>query len=52
MSKGVTPESASYAWGRYFERFAGRNGRGYLDINDPEHKKRGGTSRQLFAKYG
>jgi hypothetical protein len=52
MSKGVTPESASYAWGRYFERFAGKNGRGYLDINDPEHQKRGGTSRQLFAKYG
>lgn len=52
MNPNATPEDASYAWGRYFERFAGRNGRGYKDRNDLEHKKRGNTSRQIFTKYG
>ena len=52
MNPNATPEDASYAWGRYFERFAGQNGKGYLNRNDPEHKKRGNTSRQLFIKYG
>ena len=52
MNPNTTPEDASYAWGRYFERFAGRNGRGYKDRNDPEHKKRGNTSRKIFTKYG
>lgn len=52
MNPNATPEEASFAWGRYFERFAGRNGKGYLDRNDPEHQKRGSTSRQLFTKYG
>ena len=52
MNPSTTPEDASYAWGRYFERFAGRNGKGYKDRNDPEHKKRGKTSRQIFIKYG
>ena len=52
MNPNATPEDASYAWGRYFERFAGRNGKGYLDREDPEHKKRGSTSRQLYTKYG
>ena len=52
MNPSATPEDASYAWGRYFERFAGKNGKGYLNRNDPEHQKRGNTSRQLFSKYG
>ena len=52
MNPNTTPEEASYAWGRYFERFAGQNGKGYLNRDDPEHKKRGNTSRQLFIKYG
>ena len=52
MNPNATPEDASYAWGRYFERFAGQNGKGYLNRDDPEHKKRGNTSRQLFTKYG
>ena len=52
MNPSATPEDASYAWGRYFERFAGQNGKGYLNRDDPEHKKRGNTSRQLFTKYG
>ena len=52
MNPNATPEDASYAWGRYFERFAGQNGKGYLNRDDPEHKKRGNTSRQLYTKYG
>lgn len=52
MNPNTTPEEASYAWGRYFERFAGQNGKGYLNRDDPEHKKRSNTSRQLFTKYG
>ena len=57
MNPNTTPEDASYAWGRYFERFAGKtikNGKrvGYLYKDDPEHQKRGNTSRQLFTKYG
>ena len=54
MNSNTTPEEASYAWGRYFEKFAGRDGtgRGYLNRNDKEHIKRGNTSRQLYNKYG
>ena len=54
MNSNTTPEEASYAWGRYFEKFAGRDGtgRGYLKRNDKEHIKRGNTSRQLYNKYG
>ena len=54
MNSNTTPEEASYAWGRYFEKFAGRDGtgRGYLNRNDKKHIKRGNTSRQLFTKYG
>lgn len=52
MNPSATPEDASYAWGKYYERFAGQNGKGYLNRNDPEHKKRSNTSRQLFTKYG
>jgi len=42
MNPNTTPEDASYAWGRYFERFAGKtikNGKrvGYLYKDDPEH---------------
>lgn len=52
MNPNATPEDASFAWGRYFEKFAGKNGKGYLNRSDPEHQKRGSTSRQLFNKYG
>lgn len=54
MNSNTTPEEASYAWGRYFEKFAGRDGtgRGYLNRKDKEHIKRGNTSRQLYNKYG
>ena len=54
MNSNTTPEEASYAWGRYFEKFAGRDGtgRGYLNREDKEHIKRSNTSRQLFTKYG
>ena len=52
MNPNTTPEEASYAWGRYFEKCAGQNCKGYLNRDDPEHKKRGNTSRQLFTKYG
>ena len=52
MNSNTTPEEASYAWGRYFEKFAGRDGRGYLNRRDKEHIKRGNTSRQLYNKYG
>ena len=53
MNSNTTPEEASYAWGRYFEKFAGRDGtgRGYLNRRDKEHIKRGNTSRQLYNKY-
>ena len=54
MNSNTTPEEASYAWGRYFEKFAGKDGtgRGYLNRRDKEHIKRGNTSRQLYNKYG
>lgn len=54
MNTNTTPEEASYAWGRYFEKFAGKDGtgRGYLNREDKEHIKRSNTSRQLFTKYG
>lgn len=48
----LSPESASFIWGKEFERFAGKGGRGYLNINDPEHKKRAKTSKSIFDRYG
>lgn len=61
MNPSSTPEDASYAWGRYFERFGGKTTRvgkdgkvhyvGYLYRDDPEHKKRGNTSRQLYQQF-
>lgn len=50
----LTPEQASFIFGRDFERFAGRDGtgRGYKNYDDPEHKKRRGTALKIFNTYG
>ena len=50
----LTPEQASFIFGRDFERFAGRDGtgRGYKNYNDPEHSKRRETALRIYNKYG
>lgn len=48
----LTPEQASFIFGRDFERFAGGDGRGYKNYNDPEHSKRRETALRIYNKYG
>lgn len=48
----LTPEKASFIFGRDFEKFAGRDGRGYRNYDDPEHKKRRDTALKIFNSYG
>lgn len=44
----LTPEQASFIFGRDFERFAGRDGRGYQNYDDPEHIKRRKTALRIY----
>lgn len=46
----LTPEQASFIFGRDFERFAGRDGtgRGYKNYDDPEHIKRRKTAIKIY----
>ena len=50
----LTPEQASFIFGRDFEKFAGRNGtgKGYLYYDDAEHVRRRNTAIKIFNKYG
>lgn len=47
----LTPEQASFIFGRDFERFAGRDGRGYKNYNDPEHSKRRETALRIYQSW-
>ena len=47
----LSAEQASFIWGKEFERFAGKGGKGYLNINDPEHRKRAGTAKSILERY-
>lgn len=49
----LTPEHASFVFGKYFERFAGRDGtgRGHLNYNDDEHDRRRKRSVLIHNKY-
>lgn len=47
----ITPEDASFYFGRDFEKFRGSTGTGFNNRNDSEHTKRGKTSRQLYDAY-
>ena len=49
----LSTKEASFIWGSEFERFRGQtnNGRGYANINDPEHKKRAATAKTIFETY-
>lgn len=50
LNENLSPNQASFIWGKNFERFRGstNNGRGYLNINDPEHKKRAKLAVNIF----
>ena len=52
LDESMSPEEASFIWGRDFEKFAGKNGVGYKNQNDPEHQKRASISKTIFEKYG
>lgn len=52
FSNITTPEEASYNFGKYFEKFAGKNGRGYLNYDDDEHVKRRSTALKIYNDYG
>lgn len=47
----LTPEQASFIFGRDFERFAGGDGRGYKNYNDPEHIKRRKTALKIYQSW-
>lgn len=47
----LSPSTASFIFGKEFERFAGKGGRGYLNQQDPEHIKRAKTADNIFKKY-
>ena len=49
----LTPEHASFVFGKYFERFAGRDGtgRGHLNYDDDEHDRRRKSSLLIYNKY-
>lgn len=49
----LTPEHASFVFGRYFERFAGRDGtgKGFLNYDDDEHDRRRKSSLLIYNKY-
>lgn len=47
----ITPEQASFIFGRDFERFAGDNGRGYKNYEDSHHKRRRQTAINLYNQY-
>lgn len=49
----LTPELASFAFGRYFEKFAGRDGtgRGYNNYDDDEHRRRRDSAVKIYNKY-
>ena len=54
LSNNLSTKEASFIWGSEFERFRGstNNGRGFANINDPEHKKRASVSAKLLSMYG
>lgn len=47
----ITPEQASFIFGRDFERFAGDNGKGYKNYEDSHHKRRRQTAINLYNQY-
>lgn len=51
LTGNLSTKQASFVWGKEFERFAGSNRQGYLNINDPEHIKRAKVADSIFKKY-
>ena len=47
----ITPEQASFIFGRDFEKFAGDTGKGYTNYEDSHHKRRRQTAIDLYNKY-
>ena len=52
LNSSLTPTEASFIWGSQFERFAGDNGKGYLNRNDSHHKRRAARANKIFKTYG
>lgn len=52
-SKDIAPREASFIFGKYFEKFAGRDGtgEGYKNKEDPEHLQRGDAAEQIYNLY-
>lgn len=51
LDSSISPDTASFIFGKEYERFAGSNGKGYLNIKDPQHVKRAKTALNIFNKY-
>ena len=49
----LTPEHSAFSFGRYFERFRGRDGsgKGYLNYDDDEHARRRDSAVSFYNKY-
>lgn len=51
LLRATTPEDASFIFGRDFEKFAGKDGKGYKNPDDPEHIRRKNTAKKLYNQY-
>lgn len=47
----LTPERASEIFAHHFEKFAGADGVGYKNYNDPEHMRRKAAARSIYQYF-
>lgn len=47
----LTPEQASEIFAHHFEKFAGKDGQGYKNYNDPEHIRRKKKAREIYLMF-
>lgn len=51
LDPNITPEQASEIFGRYFEIFAGADGQGYKNYQDPEHMRRKASANEIYTYF-
>lgn len=47
----LTPEQASEIFAHHFEKFAGKDGQGYKNYNDPEHIRRKKKAKEIYLMF-
>lgn len=51
LDPNITPERASEIFAHYFEVFAGADGQGYKNYNDPEHMRRKASANEIYTYF-